>query len=164
MYDAVVARRERIYQGELENPAGTTFYGEVWTNGAVAIVFRSPHNQSLAVLSNPTVGMVGENGAARLSVTGFNEEAGVEQTWLAHPAEQQILNWLNVKVRYPDGEITEGATVQATQYRVTVLKAGKEPRVFIGATATIQYGQRRINTVDGESIIVETKAGCGCGK
>ena len=158
-----MARRERIYKGEIEGPDGQVLIGELWSDGATAIVFRSPWNQTVAVLRDPSIGMAGDNGSARLSLTGTDDESGETVTWLARPAESTILNWVGVTVRYKDGTKVEGATVQATQYRVKVLKAGTETREFVGATATSQYGQRRITTLEGESIVVETKGGCGCG-
>jgi len=153
-----VTRRERIYQGDLIGPDDGKIIGEVWSNGEVAIVFRSPHNQVVATLRDPVTAIVD----GHLTVSGTNDESGQQETFTARPPENVILNWVNVNVKWPDGKTYEGATVTATNYKVTIKKVGEDTVELVGATATQQFGRRQI--VSGDlTLIVTAKGGCGCG-
>lgn len=155
-----VARRERIYQGELAGPDGARLFGELWTNGTIAIIFRAPWRSSESLIRDPVLGVT-EHG--RLTISGTDDGTGEPVTWEATAAETTRLNWTAVTVRFPDGAVWTEATVQVTQYRVKVLKYGETTREFVGAVAE-QVGNRRVvTTFAGDEIVVEVKKGCGCG-
>jgi hypothetical protein len=157
VYDALVSRRERIYQGELVGPDGVPFPGDVWREDDVAIVFRSPSNATVAVLRGVQVDLVDEH----LRITGVADASGESETFEARPPDRLILNWVNVNVEYPDGRKVEAATVRVYTYRVVILKAGEQTEL-VGATAS-EVGGRRLISYEGEQILVKAKAGCGCG-
>lgn len=153
-----VSRRERIYQGELVGPDGVPFSGDVWREDSVAIVFRSPQNGIVATLRSIEVDLVDEH----LRITGVADATGESETYEARPPDRLILNWVNVNVEYPGGEKITGATVRVHTYKVVILKAGQDTRTLVGATAS-EIGGRRVIQFEGETILVKSKGGCGCG-
>jgi hypothetical protein len=155
-----MARREQVFAGYVV-VNGERLHGEVWVEGAVAVVFATPANTVVATVGDAVLGI---DDTGRLTVTGLDAD-GAPVSVVAEPPERAEGRWLKATVTSPEGRIYTNATVTWSNYRVTVRTPGAEPVEFVAAKARTVGRATFIELADGTTLPVTlAKRGCGCGK
>ena len=153
-----MARQEQVYAGTL-TVDGEEAYGELWVQGQAATVFNRPSNTLNVVLQDIEVSLDEQK---RLVVTGHLVGEEELHTIVCTSPEQPLGAWSGVTVTYADGTKVEKATVQWTQYGITVKREGTERRVFPGATVAATGSTAYITVAAGEDFTMFIPPSTGC--
>lgn len=148
-----------MYSGELVGAEGQPpLFGEVWVQGSTVVLFEHPGRHAVA-LHDATLTL---DDTGRLVFTGTGPDGPTVWTARIPPRPHGAAD--KAKVHWPGEPPWEYATLNWTQYAVTVTLRGQAPRVLAGASVRT-VGDHAYVALPGEDEItvkLDTRRSC-CG-